>query len=345
MTEIRDGSARRVVAQALPARDAMAIGVDRAHAGTAQASAPVTPIIVAAHLPAGPGDAGRTRLVLGAFSQPWPGVLRVTDAATGAPILSLPRPAAIGVTLAPLEAGPLNLWDRGGALEVELGLGHLADAGDLAALGGGNRIAVENDAGQWEVIGFAGAELVAPGRYRLTRLLRGLEGSDAALGPVSAGRRVMVLDARVATLPVEDSQIGESRDIRCFAGAMDVTGQDLSLAPGLHPALPLAPAHIRTTRRGDGSIAINWVRRSRGDGDGWGVVEPTLEHIPEQWLVRIFDGTSLVRSVASGTASAIYEPGEQAADFGGPAPGFSVSVAQISPVLGTGHAAWGAFND
>ena len=55
-----------------------------------------------------------------------------------------------------------------------------------AVLAGANRIAVETDTGDWEVIGFAEAELVSPGIYNLRRLLRGL---DNRLGGRHIGRK------------------------------------------------------------------------------------------------------------------------------------------------------------
>ena len=67
---------------------------------------------------------------------------------------------------------------------------------------GRNRIAVQTDAGDWEVIGFAGAELVAPETYRLTRLLRGQGGTDFAIGDSGIGNNVVLLDGRVPLLPV-----------------------------------------------------------------------------------------------------------------------------------------------
>ena len=52
------------------------------------------------------------------------------------------------------------------AIEVTLYTGHLSSRDDDEVLAGANRIAVETDAGDWEVIAFAGVELVAPQTYR-----------------------------------------------------------------------------------------------------------------------------------------------------------------------------------
>lgn len=342
ITEIRDGAVRRITAGPVLRGDAVATGVERAR-GLAGAPVPaVRPDVVVAHLPPLPSDPGRSRLAIGAFADPWPGAVSVTEEATGTALAQLTRPAALGEVLTSLAPGPLARWDRGPGLEIELRAGHLADVDPLTALAGSNRLAIETDDDDWEVVGFAEADLIAPGRYRLTQLLRGLEGSEAAMGPVSAGRRVLVLDGRVAMLPVETHWIGESRTLRFAAGNGPATIEVVALGQG--PVLPLAPVQLQAGRASGGAIALGWTRRSRADADGWGVAEPALEHVPEVWEVQVFDGSTLVRTITSANPSAIYGLGDQTADFGGAAPAFVYSVRQMSAVLGAGHAAMGAFN-
>ena len=79
---------------------------------------------------------------------------------------------------AALPPGPEGRWDRGNVIELTLFDGSLTSATRLAVLAGANRIAIEGAQG-WEVIQFADAELIAPGRWRLTTLLRGLGGSPS----------------------------------------------------------------------------------------------------------------------------------------------------------------------
>lgn len=342
IAEIRDGWVRRVTAGPVMRGQAVATAIDRPGRFGAMPVPDVVPVVVAAHLPPLPDDPARSRLVLAAFAHPWPGILRVEDEATGALLTHIHRPAAVGTLSAPLPVGPLSRWDRGGALAVALHGGHLADADPLATLAGANRLAVETPSGAWEVIGFANAELIAPGLYRLTGLLRGLDGTDAAMVAVSTGARVLILDHRTTTLPVEAHRIGESRSLRVHWGSG--TGEVVTVLLGPGPALPLAPVHLGAERQADGSIALHWVRRSRADADGWGAAEPAVEHAPEAWQVQIFDGAVLVRMLSSGTAAATYSLAEQSADFGGPAPGFSLSIRQVSPVFGAGHPATGVFN-
>ncbi|WP_162783826.1 baseplate multidomain protein megatron [Devosia naphthalenivorans] len=342
--EIRDGLSRRVTARTLPVGTAVATEVDRPPLATGGVTVRARPVVTMAHLPPLPGDPQRSRLVMGGFAQPWPGVLQVTDEVTGAGVAQLGRRARLGVTSAPLGVGPVAIWDYGQALEVTLYGGHLGSVEPEAALAGSNRIAVETDAGGWEVVGFANAELVATGQYRLSRLLRGLQGTAAMMGPVGVGRRVMVLDTSTVSVPVEQHLLGEERVFRVYAGQGDLEGTLVTVSTDVRAAIPLAPVHLRAERGVDGSIGLNWVRCSRADGDGWGVGESPLEHNPELYRVGIWDGSTLVRTFDCPSAAASYGAADQVADFGDVPGSFEWTVSQVSAVLGAGAAAKGVFN-
>ncbi|SEP76747.1 Terminase-like family protein [Devosia sp. YR412] len=343
IAEIRDGLARRVTAQTLPADVAQVTEVDRPVAGGSGVAVRALPLVAVAHLPPLPEDFGQSRLVVGAYAQPWPGSVQVVDDATGASVAELTRRGPLGSLAAPVGMGPLGVWDLGNVLEAEMLAGHLASGEALAVLGGSNRLALETDAGDWEVLGFAEAALVSPGRYRLSHLLRGLQGTGPAMGVASVGRRVMLLDGRVASLPLQAQWLGETRDFRLYAGARDVEGTSLSVATDAGPALPLPPVHLRAVRNG-GDIALSWLRCSRADGDGWGVAESPLDHLPELYRLKIFNGVTPVRVLSPETSAATYTAAEQLADFGAPPASFVFTVAQVSPVLGVGHATQGEFH-
>ncbi len=345
ISEIRDGLVRSVTARSEPLAEAIATGVDRSLMTAGAPMAQVAPVIVSAHLPPLPGDVGRSRLVLGAFARPWPGTVRVTDPTTGAVRAELSRPAVMGVLVQLLDHAPSAVWDRANGLEIILSSGHLADMDVSAVLGGSNRLAVETDSDDWEVIGFAEAELVAPRHYRLRGLLRGLEGTDHVIGTASPGRRVLVMDGRLAVLPVEPGHIGTSHVFRAFAGSGDLAGQDVTVGFDATPALPMAPVHLRARRVADDAIRFDWIRRSRADSADWGLAEPGLDHAPESWRLTIFDGVTALRSVNLASGPALYPLADQVADFGGPAPTFTYTICQLSPQFGAGHAATGAFHE
>jgi hypothetical protein len=343
VAEIRDGLARRVSARALPSVLKAAVLSDRPPRVAASPAPVAEPALVAAHLPPDPGTPDRSRLMLAAFATPWPGEVDVQLAATGARIARLTRPAALGALATPLTSGPVHAWDRR-SVEIALVGGHLAAVDFEAALAGANRIAVETDAGEWEVLGFAGAELVSPGRYRLTDLLRGLGGSDVAIGPAAAGRRLVVLDGSVAVLPVEPDWLDGTLALRAFAGRHDATGTGFAAEISVGPVLPLSPVHLRAVRGAGGDVALSWVRRSRADAGAWAALEVPLEHQPEAYRVTVLSGAAPVRTIEVSAPAALYTAAEQAADFGGLPAAFDFTVAQLSPVFGAGHKGAGAFH-
>src|SRR5690606_7704246 len=195
-----------------------------------------------------------------------------------------------------------------------------------------------------EIIGFATAELLAPQLYRLGRLLRGQAGSGHAIAPAAVGSRVVVLDERVALQPLPAEWLGQTLALRAFAGRGDAIGQPFTAATVLAPLLPLAPVHLRARRLADGDIAFGWTRRSRADTDGWAADDAPHDQLPEAYRLTIIGGSGGPRSIEALAPQATYDGAAQLADFGGPAPAFAWTVAQLSPLYGPGHHAEGSFD-
>jgi hypothetical protein len=343
VVEIRDALARRIVARAvLPDLD-VAFVARRPRRVVDRPAPRALPVIAAAHLPPAPHDVAHSRLALGAFAKPWPGRVLVTDDDTGAAIATLASRATLGALTAPLESGPMFLWDEVNIVDLELLSGHLAARDDNEVLASANRIAVETDAGPWEVIGFANADLIAPRTYRLSRLLRGQGGTDHAIGPASTGNRVLILASGTESVAVDAAWLGATPELRCFAGAADGVGTLVDASIDVAAVLPLAPVHLNAVAVGS-DVALSWVRRSRADTESWAVEDAPLDYAPEAYRIEIYDGVTLKRTIASATPSATYTLAQQTSDFGGAAASFDFRVAQASAVHGPGHWAQGDFN-
>ena len=283
--------------------------------------------------------------MLAAFATPWPGSVPINNDATGTSIATITRNAAIGELTSSIDAGPTAVWDDATTLMVTLYSGHLASADEDAVLSGGNRLAVQNDAGEWEVVGFVNANLTAPSTYALTRLLRGQGGTVHAIGPAAAGNRVIVLDDTIIADPVTIDWLGETLALRAYAGRADPTGTSLSAIIDLPPDLPLAPVHLSAIRDPvTGNIAFAWVRCSRADTDSWTLIEAPLDYSPEAYSVTVFNGLTAVRTITASAPAAAYAAADQTADFGSPPTSFTFTVAQVSPILGPGLAAEGDFH-
>jgi len=337
ITEIRDGPARRIAGQQVPPEFVVTTGVMRPAGGGGAPPVLAAPVIDYAHVPPTTDDVGHTRLLVAAFASPWPGSIGISDDLTGTSLATLGNAATLGVLTAPLGTGGIFLWDEANALELTLHAGHLSSRDDDEVLAGANRIAVVNDAGQWEIVGFANATLTAPQSYRLTRLLRGQSGTDFAIGPTSAGNAVL-LPTDATALPVPASWLGTTAELRSFAGPADASGELAEVALDVAPILPLAPVHLGAIRAANGDVALSWVRRSRADADSWTPDDAPLDYVPEAYRLTVFDGVTAVRTMDTSVASATYTAAQQAIDFGAAPLSLSVSVAQLSPLYGPGPA-------
>ena len=145
-----------------------------------------------------------------AHAAPWPGEMAVfrSPSTDGFELLtSFGSRAGIGMLVSDFYAGPTSRFDLGNALVVDLLTGTLESVTDLTLFGGANALAIESAPGVWEIVQAGAAELLAPARYRLTRLLRGQRGTESAIGnPAAAGARLVVLDTALASLPIADCE-------------------------------------------------------------------------------------------------------------------------------------------
>ncbi|MDE2182895.1 MAG: glycoside hydrolase/phage tail family protein [Alphaproteobacteria bacterium] len=281
-----------------------------------------------------------------AFADPWPGAVQILKSPTGAGYTldtTLTRPARIGTTSEDFYSGPLWRWDKVNSLCLALDAS-LASASDAAVFAGANALAVQNADGGWEIVQFAEAELTAPGHWRLSRLLRGRRGTEAAMRhPLAAGARVVVLDEALRPLALD--QATARRACAYLWGPAgkplsDPSYQGATLSFGAAGLMPFAPAHVRHAWSENGDLVISWRRRDRAPSAENLVQAATpLSEAVESYDLEIMAGGAVVRSFSAiAQHSQIYTAAEQAADFpaGLPDP-LVVNVYQRSSVLGRGR--------
>ena len=254
---------------------------------------------------------------------------------------SVLAPSIIGETLDPLPAGPTSRWDRANEVRVQLYGGALASAGDARVLDGASAAAVLNADGEWEVLQFANAELIGDKIYRLSRLLRGQAGSEYAIAaPLAVGAPFVLLDDHLVTLASGLGALDRAIDLRIVATGRshdDPSALALTVTPKATALMPLSPVHVSARRGGDG-IHVSWIRRTRRDGDNWGVEVPLGEDV-EGYTLEILSGASVVRSIVCTTSSAIYANADELADFGAPQSSLHGRVVQMSSTVGRGRPA------
>ncbi len=278
------------------------------------------------------------------FADPWYGTGAVWWSATdsGFQLLdTIGAPACMGGLAADLSAGPVDRFDAGSELLVDLASGTLTSVTDTELLNGANVLAVESAPGAWEIIQFGTAELVAAGRYRLTRLLRGQRGTEDAMGnPAPVGARVVILDTAVQPLSIAEAALGIPWNWRIGPGnaaPSDAIMQALTFTPSGRGLMPFAPAQARMRREANGDLVVRWRRRDRAlAADSWVLAEVPMSEASEVYGLEILQGGTVLRSVTGLTAPAFtYTASMQTADFGGPVANLSVRIWQIG-ALGRG---------
>ncbi len=301
---------------------------------------PVFPLFL--DLPLMTGEESPHAPHLAVAAEPWPGSAALYGSSDdeGYSFQKLiTRRSTVGVLAAPLAAACPGVYDRAGLVTVQLTSGALSSVTDLALLNGANVAAIgDGSAENWEIVQFRDAVLVAEGTYELRQLLRGQLGTDAwqpAEWP--EGSYFVLLDGVPEQIGLPASERGLERHYRVGPAARsydDASYTHVSAAFTGVGLKPLSPCHVRYGLNGAGDMNVNWIRRTRVDGDSWEGVEVPLAEESESYVVRVAQGGSVVREVAVTVPDWAYTAAQMAAD--GVGAGFDVSVAQVSATYGVG---------
>jgi len=95
---------------------------------------------------------------------------------------------------------------------------------------------------------------------------------------------------------------------------------------------PYAVCHLRARASG-GDLLLNWMRRTRIDGDSWTGAEVPLGEEKETYLLRVLRGGTVRREVEVTSPAWIYTAVQRAGDGPGP---LRIEVAQVSQRFGPG---------
>ncbi len=275
-------------------------------------------------------------------ASPWPGTVAVFGAPQDAGYelnRLVEESAIIGLTETTLDRAAPGVPDRGPALRVKIYGGALASVDWDGVLSGLNVAAIgDGSSDNWEIIQFAEATLVDTDTYELSLRLRGQLGSDAIMPDTwPTGSVFVLLDAKPKQIELASSSRNLARHYRVgpagrgYDDPSYVHQVEAFQGIGLRP---YAPVHVDAARNGAGDLDINWVRRTRIDGDGWEGLDVPLGEDSEAYVLRVLDGSTIIREAASVTPNWTYTAAMEAAD-GLTAP-YAVEVAQVSARFGPG---------
>jgi GTA TIM-barrel-like domain/Putative phage tail protein len=279
---------------------------------------------------------------LAASVEPWPGSLtlwRSDDGSAYEAIQQIISPATIGLTTSVLAAGPLWLTDRHQSVGIKISVGSLESVSEIAMLQGKNLVAIGSPAMGWEIISFANAELLSAGEWRLSKLIRGLAGSEALASVTKpVGSQIVVLDGGINELANTSDYLNRKTLYRLSAEGRDhadAQAVQFEATAGASALMPLSPVHIRARRKADG-IHLSWIRRTRFGGDSWEIAEVPLNEEFEAYQLEILNNADVKRSLTVSAPSALYSTAHEIADFGTTQANLKLRLCQISAVVGPG---------
>ncbi len=276
-----------------------------------------------------------------ATASPWPGAVALWSALADDDYTLnklLGQSAVLGVTETVLATAPPGRWDRGAALRVRIETGALSSAPESSVLSGGNVAAIgDGSAANWEVFQFTTATLVAPKTYDITLRLRGQAGTDAGQTDWPVGSTFVLISPALQQIDLQLSARGLERHYRFgpadrgYDHAASVLRVQAFHGIGLRP-YPVA--HLTAQPQINGDLQLNWIRRTRLDGDNWQSLEVPLAEANETYSLRVMAGPVLVREATVTRPDWTYTAAMQLADAAPAA--VTIAVAQVSQRFGNG---------
>jgi hypothetical protein len=178
-----------------------------------------------------------------------------------------------------------------------------------------------------ELIQFERADPISATRYRLSGLLRGRRGTEAAMATHSIGERFILIETEAMlplAVPIEAATISIQAQ-----GLGDTLAAQRQIDVKRNALIALSPVHLTATRLPSGDTEIRWTRRSR---DGWhwvDHVDAPLGEDGERYRITLTPGAGASRSEAVSNPSFIYSAAARTADYAAGASNVTIEVRQL----------------
>ena len=238
--------------------------------------------------------------------------------------LSVARRAVLGRTASILASAAAELIDLKNMVDVELTASNqvLLNADDDALAMGANAMLVGG-----ELIQFGRALELVPGRFRLSRLLRGRRGTEWAIEGHAIGERVVLIDrATLVDVALDPGALGAAVSATAHGVADNPLSPPTATATARGEALrPLAPAHVAVAPYSGGTIRVSWQPRSVA-GLAWVDGAGDADLAGRRFAVMITIGAASWAGEAVGTTSLIVDAASTTMLGHGPA---TVTVSEI----------------
>ncbi|MCW1401196.1 phage tail protein [Novosphingobium sp. MW5] len=234
----------------------------------------------------GTGDSAQIFAAASSPSAGWPGAALFVDQGDGQllRIGSTGRArAVIGQVASALPPAAPEIFDRQNSIEVDLvdASAILLGASMVQIAAGANRALIGE-----EILQFTNAEALGDGKWRLSGLLRGRGGTEAAIDNHSANEGFVLLNGEATSL--DPNLVGDTPASRIAAIGLGEEEPVLSdIACRGIGKRPLSPVHASWQRDSGGTLHLSWTRRARGAWSWADGVDVPLNEETESYIISL----------------------------------------------------------
>lgn len=225
--------------------------------------------------------------------------------------------------------------DNTNTLSVTIRSGELESV-SLDDLNNGENIALVGN----EIIRFQTATLTGTNTYTLSTLYRGQRGTEWAIATHVAGESFYLLSDYLERLEGTPGDIGKELLFKAITDGQstdDVSPVTVTVVG--NSLKPYAPINLAATVDPLLNITFSWTRRDRKAGDRTDYANLPMSEVKELYEIDVYSGSTIVRTLFSSAPNYIYTAANQVADFGSITTTISITIYQISGVVGRGYGA------
>lgn len=243
------------------------------------------------------------------------------------------REATIGLVEVATAAAGYHTWDTTTEITVKLKTNSLTSVSDLDVQNGKNWAMVGR-----ELIGFANATLIGPNTYKLSRLLRGRQGTEQFISMHQANELFCLVDDALVRVEWMDKDRMSTKRYKIVTrgSSLDkVDGFDVQMVSNNTMMWTVTDAKVLHV---GSDWQFSWKERVRYDNQLKDLA--TTNHDPD-WagygiIIYDTDGVTVKNKYTTTSESWTYTAAMQTADFGSVQSSVKARVAQISSSYGAG---------
>lgn len=178
--------------------------------------------------------------------------------------------------------------------------------------------------------------------YRLSGFLRGGRGTERHISTHGPSEQFVLLrPSDIRRVGDTLARINLARDVKGVTLNQLLSGVTaVSFTDTGESLRPFSPANLRALADG-ADMDVSWQRRTRRETSYGGTVDQVvpLGEATELYRIRVFDGTTLVRTATSASTAWTYAAADIAADGFASGDPITFEIRQVSAVVGDGHPA------